>query len=404
MNLKEKHEELILKAKSLVDEKGKDMTDEDAAQVKSFLDEAEVIRIDIDKLSEKKSLVDQVKGLSEKIVTSTNADAPMAKSLGEHFVKSAAESLSHQSAGRRLDFSASEYKAASDPQLRPENLAEWGTEFSRSIVNQRREKLVVADLLGSASVTQPTIKYLVEKAETIAEGAPATVSEGAQKPYVRFNNFDIHTESLSKIAALTKLSDEMIADYGFVADWINNQLIYELSVEEERQLLLGDGTGSNLTGLLNRSGIQTTSGSVSYYDGFEAIYKAFDMVSSATPLTADGVVINPADYQALRLQKDQNQQYYAGGPFTGQYGQGGIMIDPPIWGRRTVVTQAIPKGTAIVGAFRQGATVLRKGGLRVDSTNTNANDFEHNLVTLRAEERLGLMVPLPAAFVKVELS
>nr|WP_256974347.1 phage major capsid protein [Corynebacterium diphtheriae] len=46
---------------------------------------------------------------------------------------------------------------------------------------------------------------------------------------------------------------------------------------------------------------------------------------------------------------------------------------------------------------------MRKGGVRVDSANTNADDFENNLVTLRAEERLGLIVPLPAAFVKVTL-
>ena len=68
-----------------------------------------------------------------------------------------------------------------------------------------------------------------------------------------------------------------------------------------------------------------------------------------------------------------------------------------------MVTNSMPKGTCLVGAFRQGATVLRKGGLRVDSTNTNADDFDNNLVTLRAEERVGLMVPLPAAFVKVTL-
>ncbi|WP_281247321.1 phage major capsid protein [Corynebacterium phocae] len=49
--------------------------------------------------------------------------------------------------------------------------------------------------------------------------------------------------------------------------------------------------------------------------------------------------------------------------------------------------------------FRQGATVLRKGGIRVDARDSNVDDFEKNLVTLRAEERLGLMVPRPAAFV-----
>ena len=243
----------------------------------------------------------------------------------------------------------------------------------------------------------------MEKANRIAEGAPASVAEGAQKPYVRFADLDIVTESLSKIAALTKLSDEMIADFGFVADWINNQLIYELSVVEEKQLISGDGTGSNVRGILNRSGIQTVT-SAKKANWFDDLYSAISKVAQATPLTADGIIMNTADYEVLRLAKDGNGQYIAGGPFQGQYGVGGILVDPPVWGYRTVVTNNIPKGTALVGAFRQGSTILRKGGLRVDSSNTNADDFEKNLVTLRAEERIGLMVPLPSAFVKVTLT
>ena len=76
------------------------------------------------------------------------------------------------------------------------------------------------------------------------------------------------------------------------------------------------------------------------------------------------------------------------------------MLNPPVWGLKTVTTNAaVPEGTYVLGNFRQGATVLRKGGVRVDSANQNQNDFEHNLITLRAEERLGLVVPAPAAFV-----
>ena len=67
-------------------------------------------------------------------------------------------------------------------------------------------------------------------------------------------------------------------------------------------------------------------------------------------------------------------------------------------------TPAIERGTYVLGAFRQGSTVLRKNGLRVDSTNSNVDDFEQNLITLRAEERLGLMVERPAAFVTGSLA
>lgn len=396
--LRERRDAAFEHAKSLYSQFGEEVTDAQLAELKEALHEAEALDAELAKVKEANSVFEKLRNID----TGETPLQPEAKSLGEHFVKSAGDSLKQQGS-RRLEISAPEFKAAGDPAKTTPLVDGFGTMYQRSIVNQRREKLVAADLMGSANVDLPTIKYLVEKANRIAEGTPASVAEGAQKPYVRFADLDIVTESLSKIAALTKLSDEMIADFGFVADWINNQLIYELSVVEEKQLISGDGTGSNVRGILNRSGIQTVT-SAKKANWFDDLYSAISKVAQATPLTADGIIMNTADYEVLRLAKDGNGQYIAGGPFQGQYGVGGILVDPPVWGYRTVVTNNIPKGTALVGAFRQGSTILRKGGLRVDSSNTNADDFEKNLVTLRAEERIGLMVPLPSAFVKVTLT
>ncbi|MCQ8210889.1 hypothetical protein NPS74_24715, partial [Cutibacterium acnes subsp. acnes] len=77
----------------------------------------------------------------------------------------------------------------------------------------------------------------------------------------------------------------------------------------------------------------------------------------------DALLVNPADYVRIRLAKDGNGQYFAGGPFNGQYGNGGVQLNPEMWGLRTVDTPAVEKGTYVLGAFRQGATVLRKGGV-----------------------------------------
>lgn len=396
--LRERRDAAFEHAKGIYSQFGEEVTDAQLAELKEALHEAEALDAELAKVKEANSVFEKLRNID----TGETPLQPEAKSLGEHFVKSAGDSLKQQGS-RRLEISAPEFKAAGDPAKTTPLVDGFGTMYQRSIVNQRREKLVAADLMGSANVDLPTIKYLVEKANRIAEGAPASVAEGAQKPYMRFADLDIVTESLSKIAALTKLSDEMIADFGFVADWINNQLIYELSVVEEKQLISGDGTGSNVRGILNRSGIQTVT-SAKKANWFDDLYSAISKVAQATPLTADGIIMNTADYEVLRLAKDGNGQYIAGGPFQGQYGVGSILVDPPVWGYRTVVTNNIPKGTALVGAFRQGSTILRKGGLRVDSSNTNADDFEKNLVTLRAEERIGLMVPLPSAFVKVTLT
>jgi len=225
------------------------------------------------------------------------------------------------------------------------------------------------------------------------------VPEGGHKPQLHYL-YSTVTENLTKIAGFIKLSDEMLDDLAFLVSEINTRLMYDLAVFEEQQLLNGDGTAPNLRGLLNRSGIQTEA-VADATDGFNALFRSMTKVSTATGLAPDGLVINPADYQTLRLAVDGNGQYLGGGPFTGQYGNNGFSNQPPVWGLRTVVTAAIAQGTALVGAYRQAATVYRRGGVTVSSTNSNVDDFEHNLVTIRAEERLALAVRVPAAFVKV---
>ena len=98
-------------------------------------------------------------------------------------------------------------------------------------------------------------------------------------------------------------------------------------------------------------------------------------------LPPDGLVIHPNDYQKFRLSKDDNGQYFGGGPFAGQYGMGGVPLEPPLWAQRTVVTPAIAEGTVLTGAFRQAATAYRKGGVRVEAATQHASDFTSNLVT-----------------------
>jgi HK97 family phage major capsid protein len=195
----------------------------------------------------------------------------------------------------------------------------------------------------------------------------------------------------------------MIEDLDFWVAEINNRAMYTLAMVEESQLLNGDGTGQNILGVLQRSGIQTVTQAVSPDTAQDAIFRAIIAVQTATGLSADAILINPADYQTLRLSKDANGQYFGGGFFAGQYGSGGIEFQPPLWGLRTIVTGAVTAKTCVVGAFEAATTVYRKGGIRVESTNSDLGKFTKDIVTTRVEERIALAVRMPAAIVKVTL-
>lgn len=259
--------------------------------------------------------------------------------------------------------------------------------------------LTIANLFGSGTIgaNNNAIEYPVF---TSMEGDPDMVAEAGKKPQFHVAGPTWTTDTLKEVAGFFVVSDNMLEDMDWLRSEITNYASYRLRLKEETQLLNGDGTGNNIKGILNRDIQNLAADSNSDAD---RIFETRRLIMNATGFNPDGVVINPADYEKIRLSRDSNGQYYGGGYFTGQYGNGGIMQDPPLWGLRTIVTSSIPQGTALVGAFNAGGKVFRKGGLRIESTNSNADDFTNDRVTIRLRERLTLQVEYPKAFVKVAL-
>lgn len=323
-----------------------------------------------------------------------------AKTLGEF----AAEGMKQRGikSGDRFSASLGSFKAAASPMVTPSAVSSALADVQQRLYEGPRRRLVVADLLGQETTDRAAVTYFVESATV--NGAVGYVAEGAEKPLVSFGDPTPVTDKVMKIAAVLKESDEMVDDLPWLASSIDNRGIYLVQLKEEDEILNGTGGGTALDGILHRTGIgseQTASGEASCAD---AIFRAMTEIAQDSPFTADGIVINPADYQTLRLAKDSNNQYYGGGFFSGQYGNGGVAEQPPLWGLRTVVTPAIAAGTVLVGAFQQGASVIRRQGLTVDIANQNEDDFVNNRIAIRIEERLALAVRYPAAFCKVTVA
>lgn len=400
---KQKRETLLKAARDVAekarDEK-RDLTPDEAKTVEDNLAEAKSIHETVVAAARSKSILADLDAMVP-AEEDRRQDQGAAKSLGEHFVKHAHERMIASKGQSGVTVAAPEFKAAADNHV----VGGWTagapflTDFDRTIVQALRIRLTVADLLGQGTVSGNAISYLVEGA---MEGDFTTVAEAGAKPQIHFVNPTQVTDALKKIAGFIKLTDEFLEDADFLVSEINNRLLYQLSYFEEQQLLNGDGTGQNITGLLNRSGIQTET-AAGPTDNADGIFRAITKIDVNSGLPADGLVIHPTDYQTFRLAKDGNEQYYGGGFFSGQYGNGGIMQNPPLWGLRTVVTPAIAVGTVLVGAYRMASTLYRKGGVRVESATQHASDFTSNLVTVRAEERVALAVRQPKGFCKVTL-
>jgi len=409
MNIKQQREAALKSARDIAEKaKAEDraLTEDERTEVTEHMAKADDLGKQIKAAAESDSVMAR---LSSYGAPAEDEDAPAERgakaiTLGDHFVKSVgAEGLSRVKTVTGVTVAAPAFdgaKALGDPQATTGGVyAPYLTEFDRSIVREYRRPSIV-DLMGTGTLSGNAVTYLVEGA---VEGNFATVAEGGAKPPLTFADPTTRTDALKKIAGVLKWTDEMAEDLPFIISEINNRGLYMLSMAEEAQLLNGTGTGSNVLGLLNRSGIQTET-AAGAGDKADAIFRAGTKIQTATGLTGDGVVINPVDYQELRLAKDANQQYYGGGYFTGPYGNGTVMQQPTLWGMRTVVSAAVPVGTAVVAAFQAATTVYRKGGIRVESTNSHEDDFTNNLITTRIEERVALAVRVPAAVVSVNLA
>jgi HK97 family phage major capsid protein len=399
MNLKEQRAAALKAAQDVVDaakKDGRDLTEDEQATVEAKFAEVEDLDAKIKAAEKGDALMAKLNSLGP-VHGDGDVDAKQAKNLGEHFAAKAGKRLAEAKGnGGRWSIAAPEFKASSDTQTVGSVFEPVYTQIDTNIVQQLRRRLTVADLLGFGTLSGAAIAYFVEGD---LQGDFGDVAEAGAKGQIHYADPTKVTESLHKIAAFIKESDEMTEDLPFLVSAINNRLIYNLGLYEEKQLVNGTG---ELKGILQRTGVQTEA-SASADDDPDAIFRAMTSVSTGSGLDADALVINPTDYQRLRLSKDSNGQYFGGGFFSGEYGNGGVTAQPPLWGLRTVVTPAVAEKTAVVGSFKQAATLYRKGGVRVEATNSHDTDFTHNLVTIRAEERVALAVRVPAGFVNVTL-
>lgn len=146
----------------------------------------------------------------------------------------------------------------------------------------------------------------------------------------------------------------------------------------ENQVVHGDGTGENLTGLLNTSGIIVQAFAT---DALTSIRKAMTSLE-VYGITPTALVLNPVDAEPLDLPRDSGAtgRYLLGDP-------GGDGVEK-LWKVPRVPSIAVPAGTAVLGDWQQAQVIVREDAtLALDRS---AENFTKNLVTVRLEGPLRL--------------
>ena len=276
------------------------------------------------------------------------------------------------------------------------------TQVDPNIKEGYRREMTVWDLFNHETTEKDSVAWFVEGA---LDGDAGMTGELGAFSQLHVNDPVEVSAQLKKVTALWKQSDEILTDAPRFVSHVNSRADYRLDVKVEDQLISGDGTGANITGLINTSGILTASADGYNMAFIDSLLDQRTRIHKATPnFNVDALLLADEDYNALMKLKDGSGQYVLGGPVGYIYGNG-VTIGRNLWNTITLVpTPALTSGTCILGAFKAGATVYDHVTGRRFDVGYDGDDFSHGRVSFRAYQRLVLAVEWPAAFCKYTVS
>lgn len=208
---------------------------------------------------------------------------------------------------------------------------------------------VVAETDNAAIVPEGELKPLSD----------VTTAKAEAKAHVYADGFDVTNQTL--------------ADDGALAAYMESRIVQHVRNVVEKVVINGDAT-ANVKGILNTTGVQAQAFDT---DVLTTLARSLAKVE-AVQVDPQAIVMNPADVWALKLLKNGNGDFYAGGPFSN------AAFAP--WGVPLVSSNRVTAGTALVGNFRS-FQLLEREALSVVAFNQHKDYAQRNMSYVRAELR-----------------
>lgn len=342
----------------------------------------------IEKLAEKATaLTDRCLELEQKLSARNDDTESKNETVGEMFIKS--DEWKHMQTKRagsaRIELKTAIVNATgqNQPLVAADRLA--------GIITNPNRAFTIRDLLPVGRTSSNLIEYTKENVFTNNAGGQysSPAFENVTKPESGIT-FTLESEAVRTLAHWIPVSKQVLDDSPMLQSFIEGRLQYGLKLEEEDQLLNGDGTGSNLSGILDSGNFTAYTRAQTGDTNIDTLRRAITQ-AALSEYMADTIVINTADWEEIELTKATDGQYVWTNPALGNA--------PQLWGKRIVATNAITAGTFLVGAFAMGAQIWDRQQASVMVSLENSDNFVKNMVTILAEERLALCVYRPAAFI-----
>jgi len=279
----------------------------------------------------------------------------------------------------RLEIKASQ--AASD--------IDAGTDFADMLsgVGQIATRMpLMRSLFNQRNTTKEYIKY--NDQETVVRDAK-NVAGCAATTHNSKITWKVRTLQITKVRDMVDVCIDMMEDYDWVTGEIRDLVNTDVALKVDEGLLLGTDVYPELNSV---AAVASTFAAGAYALSVQAA-TLIDLVRVAAcqisdfgqnnKFNANVMLLNPADQCLMTLEKDLNNNYMIPNWITND----GVNIGAV----RVLTNQLVPADEAYIMDTTKGTVVSRRG-VTVEFGFENATNFEKELVTVKAYERLNFLV------------
>lgn len=263
-------------------------------------------------------------------------------------------------------------------------------ERTPGIVPEARRIIRLRDLLTSVPTTQSAIDYVKVNSFSKVVSPQTEASAKGESEML----FTTATANVKTIATWIPATAQVLDDMEGLGAFLQSSLRYAIDEEVEDQILSGNNTSNNLNGLTNQA-TSFNTGLLVAADGWkkvDIIGRAIQQIEVANEYPPNFVVLHPTDAWGMRLTKTTTGEYIFGDPTNNGASN--------FFGLTPIVTTAMSSGYFLVGSSAPTCAVVRERmPMQIAISTEHDTYFTKNMVAIRAECRLTLVVFRPAAYI-----
>ncbi|WP_287919917.1 phage major capsid protein [Comamonas sp.] len=267
--------------------------------------------------------------------------------------------------------------------------------YHAGIIVGPEQPLTVRDLFQAVSISSNAIEWVQEKLFTNNAGPQNGESTAKRESGLTFEK---KTSPIETIAHWIPASRQILSDAPQLRGKIDTVLRFGLKLNEDGQLLYGDGTNGNLLGAVPQATVFSAAGMPAVpqggvaYTSIDYLRWAFLQASKAL-YPATFAVMSLEEWAKIQMLKTTDGAYIFGTPTDG--------AAPRIWGKSIVESHGMAANEFLAGSGF-AATVYDREEVTVRVSEEHAGFFVQNMVAILCEERVGFTVERPGALVAGE--